>query len=208
MINRLWGKKIGMTQVFSDDHKVVPVTVIDLTPWVITRLKTKERDGYDALQLGCIKPRHSEKPFDTSWLKSSQDYFSVFKEIKLSQAPTDFSVGQVLDNSIFFAENNFVDVTGTSIGHGFQGGVKRHGFTGGLASHGSKLGRRPGSVGNMRSQGRVIKGTRMAGHMGVDTCKMQNLKVIKYDPQAHIVLIKGSVPGKSGSLVLLERKSR
>jgi len=208
MINRLWGKKIGMTQVFSDDHKVMPVTVIDLTPWVVTRIKTKERDGYDALQLGCIKPRHSEASFDPSWLKTSREYFSMMKEVPLSQEPTDFNVGQMIDASIFLNEGDYINITGTTIGRGFQGGVKRHGFVGGVASHGSTLGRRPGSIGNMRSQGRVIKGTRMAGHMGAVTSQMQNLKVIKYDPQAHIVLIKGSVPGKSGSLLLLERKSR
>ena len=206
MISGLWGRKIGMTQVFSDDQKVVPVTVIDLARWVVTQVKTQARDGYDAVQLGCVKKRYVTVPFSAEWLKVGSQYFSVYKEVRLS-APVHFDIGQEVDALSILSEGS-VDAFGISAGRGFQGGVKRHGFTGGVASHGSKLGRGPGSIGYMRSQGRVIKGTRMAGHMGIDTVGMQNLKIVKFDAQAQVVLIKGSVPGKTGSLIFLRKRNR
>ena len=207
MAASLWGKKIGMTQVFSTSHKVVPVTVIDLARWLVTQVKTKNVDGYSAVQLGCVKKRFEDSEFTSSWMEEPQKYFSVRKEVRLPQDLTqDLQIGSALNINDVIAKGDNVDVVGVSIGRGFQGGVKRHGFTGGVASHGSKLGRKPGSLGYMRSQGRVIKNKRMPGHMGVDRCMIKNLEIVQIEPQARIVLVKGSVPGKSGSLVYVKKR--
>lgn len=207
MINGFWGTKIGMTQVFSDDHKVVPVTVIDLARWVVTQVKTTQKDGYSAVQLGCVKKRFEASEFSSSWMEEPQKYFSVRREVRLVEDLTqDLQVGSAFNINEFITKGDNVDVVGVSIGRGFQGGVKRHGFTGGVASHGSKLGRKGGSLGFMRSQGRVMKNKRMPGHMGVDRCMIKNLEVVQIEPQARIVLVKGSIPGKSGSLVYLKKR--
>ena len=206
MINGFWGTKIGMTQVFSDDHKVVPVTVIDLARWVVTQVKTSKKDGYSAVQLGCVKKRFESNEFSSEWMEEPTKYFSVRKEVRLADDLTeDLQVGSAFNINEFITKGDNVDVVGISIGRGFQGGVKRHGFKGGRASHGDTLGRRPGSLSFMRSQGRVMKGKRMAGHMGVDRCMIKNLEIVQIEPQARIVLVKGSVPGKSGSLVYLKK---
>ncbi len=206
MINGFWGTKIGMTQVFSDDHKVVPVTVIDLARWFVTQIKTVEKDGYSAVQLGCVKKRYESSEFSSDWMQEPHKYFSVRKEVRLQKnLEKDFSVGSAVNIDDIIAKGDNVDVIGTTIGRGFQGGVKRHGFKGGRASHGDKLGRKNGSLGYMRSQGRVIKNKRMPGHMGVDRCMIKNLEIVQIEPQGRIVLVKGSVPGKSGSLVYLRK---
>lgn len=204
MISGLWGKKIGMTQVFADNGKVVPVTVIDVAHWIVTQIKTKERDGYDAVQLGCLKRSFEGKEFTPSWLQDTQHYFSVLKEVHIA-ATHDMQVGKSADIDSLLAKGDSVNVFGVTIGRGFQGGVKRHGFKGGPASHGDNLGRKPGSIGYMRSRGRVIKGWRMAGHMGTDRRVMKNLEIIRIEADAHVVLVKGSVPGKSGSLVYMQK---
>lgn len=205
MINGFWGTKIGMTQVFSDDHKVVPVTVIDLARWLVTQVKTKNVDGYSAVQLGCVKKRFESEDFSSEWMKNPEKYFSTRKEVRLVNDLENVAVGSSIDIDTVIAKGDNVDVVGITIGRGFQGGVKRHGFKGGRASHGDKLGRKPGSLGNMRSQGRVIKNKRMPGHMGVDRCMIKNLEIVQIEPQSRIVLVKGSVPGKSGSLVYLKK---
>ncbi len=207
MINGFWGRKIGMTQVFSDDHKVVPVTVIDLARWLVTQVKTKQKDGYSAVQLGCVKKRYESNEFSSEWMDEPHKYFSERKEVRFAEdLAQGLQVGSPFSIDEFIAKGDNVDIVGTSIGRGFQGGVKRHGFTGGVASHGSKLGRKGGSLGYMRSQGRVIKNKRMPGHMGVDRCMIKNLEIVQIEPQARIVLVKGSVPGKSGSLVYLKKR--
>jgi len=206
MINGLWGRKIGMTQVFSHDHKVVPVTAIDVSNWFITRVKTKERDGYDAAQLGLLKKQFAQSEFSSEWLKAPQKYFTIFKEVRFVDGDVTLTAGQPADLNLVLAQGDDVDVFGVTIGRGFQGGVKRHGFAGGPASHGSKLGRGPGSLSFMRSQGRVKKNQRMAGHMGTEQRVMKNLKVMKIQPDAHVILVKGSVPGKSGSLVFVRKR--
>lgn len=206
MVNGLWGRKIGMTQVFSDKNKVVPVTAIDLSNWFVTALKNKERDGYDAVQLGQIRNRYRDQEFSADWLNNRTKYFTVFKEVRVLENNAQISIGQTGDAVFALNQGDSVDVFGITIGHGFQGGVKRHGFTGGPASHGGKLGRAPGSLGYMRSQGRVIKGKRMPGHMGVDRRVMKNLEVVRIETDAKVVLIKGSVPGKSGSLVFVKKR--
>lgn len=206
MVNGLWGRKVGMTQVFSDASKVVPVTLIDLADWYVTQVKTKEKDGYQAVQLGCIKSKFAGKEFLADWIKDTKKYFSALKEVRLKEEAEMPSVGQRLDMSAVLEQGNAVDVFGVSIGRGFAGGMKRHGFSGGRASHGDKLGRGPGSMGNMRSRGRVIKGKKLPGHFGVEQHVIKNLEIIKIEPQAQIVLVKGSVPGKTGSLVFLKKR--
>lgn len=205
MVDGLWGKKIGMTQIFSDDHKIVPVTVIDVADWFVTQVKTTSRDGYDAVQIGRVRERYSGQDFSAEWLKSSKKYFSVMKEVRFFDEVMSVEVGQVFDIASLFDKGAAVDVFGITIGRGFQGGVKRHGFKGGRASHGDTLGRGPGSIGYMRSRGRVIKGQRMAGHMGVEQRVMKNLEVIRVEPTSKIMIVKGSVPGKSGSLVFVRK---
>ena len=205
MVNGLWGKKIGMTQVFSDDNKVVPVTVIDISNWYITQIKTKEKDGYTAVQIGRVKDRFAKESFSNSWLSDPQKYFSSFKEVPVDEEAAGVEVGQAADAAQFVAEGDMVDVFGITKGAGFQGVVKRHGFAGGGASHGSTFGRRPGSLSFMRTRGRVVKGKAMPGHMGVQRRVMKNLEVVKVEPDARVLVVKGSVPGKSGSLVFVRK---
>ena len=206
MISGFWGKKIGMTQVFSASHKVVPVTVIDFSRWVVTQVKTQTQDGYYAVQLGCVKDRFNVADFSPEWLTQASKYFVAQKEVRLKSEVADtMHLGQTVKAADIVQSGDFVDVVGTTIGRGFQGGVKRYGFKGGRGSHGDKLGRGPGSLSHMRSQGRVIKGKRLPGHMGVDRCMIKKLEIVQIEPQGQIVLVKGSVPGKSGSFVFLKK---
>ena len=204
MIAGLWGKKVGMTQLFTED-RVVPVTAIDIAQWIITQIKTIEVDGYNALQVGCLKSKYAKDTFSVEWLKKPRQYFGQLKEIKLTEPAQDLTVGQTIDFGAVIAEGENVDVFGTTIGRGFQGVVKRHRFRGSPGSHGSTMGKRPGSISHMRAQGKVIKGKKLPGHMGVDRCIMQNLEVIKFEKDANTVFIKGSIPGKPGSLVFIRK---
>jgi len=204
MIKGLWGKKIGMTQVFAQD-KLVPVTAIDLSNWIVTNIRTQQRDGYEAVQLGCLRKRYTPEQFTSAWIKSPNKYFSVFKEIRFADKAADVEIGKVLDWKTILSEGATVDVSGTTKGCGFAGGMRRHGFSGGPKSHGSNFKRIPGSVSFMRSQGRVIKGKRMAGHMGMLSRMMKNLAVVKVLQDVPVILVKGSVPGKAGSLVFVRK---
>jgi large subunit ribosomal protein L3 len=204
MIRGLWGKKIGMTQIFKNDSTVIPVTVIDTSCWVITQIKTQEHDSYNAVQVGLLRNKAQKDKFDNSWLKTTQKYFSILKEVKVENV-ADFTVGQTVDFYSQLQEGSLVDVLGTSKGHGFAGVVRRHGFGGGRATHGSKFHRAPGSSSFMRGKGRVIKGKRFPGHMGDAQRVVKNLEIIKVDPNAEVILVKGAVPGKSGSLVFVRK---
>lgn len=207
MVNGLWGKKIGMTQVFTAENKVVPVTVIDVSNWYITQIKTKENDGYDAIQVGYIKPRFSGKEFTQEWISAPKKHFGFLREIRLADTVEGLTIGQITNLDSVLSNGDYVDVWGVTKGAGFAGAMRRHNFSGGRGSHGAKLGRAPGSLGFMRSEGKVIKGKKLPGHMGVDSRVMQNLKVIKTESAAGVVLIKGTIPGKAGSLVFV-KKSR
>lgn len=204
MVTGLWGKKVGMTQVFSD-NKVAPVTVIDFSHWFVTNVKTQERDGYQAIQVGRVKDKYVQETFSTEWIKKSQQYFSVVREIKIDGELGDIKIGQPADFQTLVAQGDKVDVFGITKGCGFAGVMRRHGFTGGVASHGSMMGKRPGSISFMRSQGRVIKGKKLPGRMGNQKQVMRNLEVVRVEPDAQIVLVKGSVPGKAGSLVFIRK---
>jgi len=205
MMRGLWGKKIGMTQVFSDKQKVVPVTAIDVSQWYVTQIKTKETDGYNAVKLGHVKDKYAEQEFSLQWLTEPRKYFSAFKEVPVSEDTLSAVVGQSADVATILAQGDNVDVFGKTKGAGFQGVVKRHGFAGGRASHGATFGRFTGSLSFMRSRGRVIKGKLMPGHMGTEQQVMKNLEIIKVEPEARLLLVKGSIPGKSGSLVFIRK---
>jgi large subunit ribosomal protein L3 len=202
----LWGKKIGMTQVFAE-NKVVPVTVIDVAHWYITNVRTQERDGYNAVQVACLRDRYQNTPFETNWIKSPKKYFSFVREINVEADPAtlNLEVGKPADVLAGVQEGQKVDVFGTSKGRGFCGVVKRHGFTGGGASHGSRMGDRPGSLSYMRSQGRVPKGKKLPGHFGDESKFVSNLKVINVRPEQNVILLKGAVPGGSGSLIFIRK---
>lgn len=203
MTHEFWGKKIGMTQVFAAD-KVVPVTAIDVSNWVVTQIKTQENDGYNAVQIGLPRDRYAGQTFSADWLKKAKKHFVHMREIKLADV-AGFTVGQSADFYAQLAQGDKVNVMGISSGHGFKGVVQRHGFSGGGAAHGSTLGKAPGSMSFMRSRGRVIKGKRLPGHMGTLQRVMQGLEVVKVEQDARILLVKGSIPGKSGSLVFVKK---
>lgn len=206
MINGFWGRKVGMTQLFSGD-RVVPVTLVDASSWVVVGHKTQGRDGYNALQLACPRKRYQGESFSTSWLKDKKHYFLFVKEVKVNEPVDSFEVGKTIDLSAYFAEGEKLDATGTTKGCGFAGVMRRHNFAGGRGSHGCKQGARPGSISSLRTCGKVFKGKGMPGHMGVDQKTMQNLYVIKILKEQNVLAVKGSIPGKAGSLVFL-RKSR
>ncbi len=204
MVKGLWGRKIGMTQVFSGD-KVVPVTVIDVAHWVITNVKTQERDGYQAVQVGCVKKRYAQKAFSAAWLKKPKEHFSAVREIHLNDGSYEAIIGQPVDFSKIVALGDTVDVFGKTKGCGFAGVVKRHRFAGPPGSHGSTMGKRPGSIGTFATQGKVIKGKKMPGRMGNKQRVMRNLDVVKVEAEANFIAVKGSIPGKTGSLVFIRK---
>jgi large subunit ribosomal protein L3 len=203
MIQGLIGRKLGMTQVFDDRGVVHPVTVVEAGPCVVTQVKTDEKDGYAALQLGFGLDNRLNRP-ERGHRQASGFMSRHLREVKAENV-ADYSVGQVLQADVF-AEGEIVDVTGTSKGKGFQGGVKRHGFAGGPKTHGqSDRHRAPGSIGSSATPGRVFKGMRMAGHMGNERVTVQNLKVIRVDTERNLLLIEGSVPGPNQGLLIIRR---
>ncbi|MBD5198160.1 MAG: 50S ribosomal protein L3 [Bacteroidales bacterium] len=202
----LIGKKIGMTSVFSADGKNVPCTVIEVGPCVVTQVKTVETDGYNALQLGfgAQKEKHLTQPEIGHFKKAGVDPQRYLVEFKGFEG--DYKMGDTITVDMF-SESDFVDVVGTSKGKGFQGVVKRHGFGGvGQSTHGqhNRL-RAPGSVGACSYPAKVFKGMRMAGQMGNERVTVQNLQVVKIIPEHNLMMIKGSVPGAKGSIVMIEK---
>ena len=202
----LIGKKIGMTSVFSADGKNVPCTVIEVGPCVVTQLKTADKDGYEAVQIGFEekKAKHTTKPMEGHFKKAGvapQRHLAEFSGFN-----SELKLGDTLTVDLF-AEGDFVDIQGVSKGKGYQGVVKRHGFGGvGQATHGqhNRL-RAPGSVGACSYPAKVFKGMRMAGQMGNRKVTVQNLQVVKTLPEHNLLMIKGSIPGAKGSIVLIEK---
>ncbi len=193
MIQGMIGKKLGMSQVFDDTGLAHPVTVLEVGPCVVTQIKTPERDGYSAVQLGFGLDKRLNRP-ERGHRQASGFMSRTLREVNVDDA-SEYAVGQVVKADTF-AEGDLVDVIGTSKGRGFQGGVKRHGFRGGPKTHGqSDRLRAPGSIGSSATPGRVFKGMRMAGRMGNDRVTVQNLKVLRVDPERNLLLVKGSVPG-------------
>lgn len=204
MITGIWGRKIGMTQVFAND-KVVPVTAINIEDWYVTNVKTVERDGYDAVQVGSVKDRFKDEKYSKEWIKTPNRYFSFIREISLKQSTTDFVIGKRIDFSQLVTSGEKVDVRAKTIGKSFAGVVKRHRFGGPRASHGCTMGKRPGSIGSLVKSGHVIKGKRLPGHMGCDNQMMRNLEIVMVEASTKTLLVKGSIPGKAGSLVFVRK---
>ncbi|HSD95192.1 MAG TPA: 50S ribosomal protein L3 [Syntrophales bacterium] len=200
----LIGRKLGMTQIFAADGNSVPVTVIEAGPCVVIQKKTEETDGYNAIQLGFDRKRQKNvtKPLQGHFAKADRGFFRVLREFK-TQAAVELEPGQELTASIF-AVGDFVDVTGTSKGRGFAGGVKRHGFRGGKASHGSMFHRAPGSIGASAAPSRVFKGQRLPGHMGDVRKTVQNLLIMGVRPELNVILVKGAVPGSKNGIVVIK----
>ncbi len=212
MIEGLIGKKIGMTEVFEEDGRVVPVTAIKAGPCFVVQKKTKDVDGYSALQLGFedIKPQRVKKPLMGHFRKAGSPPLRALNEFRVVEDDLgSYKAGDVITSEIF-KEGDLVDVTGTSKGRGFAGVMKRHGFSGGPDAHGSMTHRKPGSVGSHSFPAKVWKGQRMAGHYGAERVTAQGLKIIRVDTEKNLILVKGSVPGPSGSLVVIKhtRKGR
>ena len=196
------GRKAGMTQVFTKDGKVVPVTVVEVNPNVVTQIKTKETDGYEAVQIGYMDKKQSRanKSEIGHAKKANTNPKRFLKELRDVNV-TEYALGQELTASTFTVGEK-VDVTGTSKGKGYQGVIKRHGQSEGPKTHGSRYHRRPGSLGTMRPM-RVLKGKKLAGHMGVDTVTVQNLEIIEVSETENYILVSGNVPGAKDSLVLI-----
>lgn len=208
MVEGLIGKKIGMTQVFDDLGNVVPVTVIQAGPCVVVQRKTRDRDGYEAVQLGLVearKPPRVNKPMEGHF--GDVPPTRVLREFGLSaeEDGEDLKVGaQVLASDVFKVDEK-VDVAGKSIGRGFQGVIKRHGFHGGRATHGSMFHRAPGSIGQSAHPSRVFPGMKAPGQMGNVQITMRRLKVVRIDEENNLLLVKGSVPGSRGDYLEITR---
>ena len=204
-IKGILGTKLGMTQVFDEDNRVVPVTVVEAGPCVVTQIRTEEKDGYSAIQIayGDIEPRKVNKPQSGHFAKAGVTPRRYVTEIRMDDV-SDYEVGQDVTVELF-GDVKFVDVTGTTRGHGFAGAMKRHGFAGQGAAHGNQAAhRRVGGIGACATPGRVFKGTRMAGRMGNNRVTTQNLKLFKVDADSNLLLIKGAVPGIRGGLVTVK----
>ena len=198
----LIGRKVGMTQVFLPNGTMVGVSVVQVTPNTVTRLRTDERDGYTAVQLGAGERRRLTKPL-AGQLKDLPRVRTI-REFRLDSAD-DYEVGQQITVADVFAEGDLVDVTGVSKGKGFAGTIKRHNFSRGPKTHGSDNYRKPGSIGPGTTPGRVYKGLKMGGHMGDDRVTLKKLRVIRVDAERNLILVKGSVPGAPGALTFVKK---
>lgn len=194
------GKKIGMTQIFDEKGSVIPVTAIEAGPCVVAQVKTDETDGYTAVQLGFgeIKDKHITKPEKGHFAKAGIPNKKHLREFRMDAI--DVKVGDEVKADVFTAGEK-IDVQGTTKGKGFQGVIKRHGQSRGPMGHGSMYHRRPGSMGSTSTPGRVFKGKKLPGHMGVQTVTIQNLEVVRIDLDKNVILVKGSVPGVKGALL-------
>ena len=189
------GKKLGMTQIFTEEGIVVPVTVVEAGPNVVTQVKTVEKDGYNAIQVGF------EDAKEKSLNKPQKGHLAAANVLK--KHLEEFTVGQEIKADLFAAGEK-IDVTGTSKGKGFQGPIKRHGQSRGPESHGSRYHRRPGSMGACSFPGRVFKNKKLAGHMGSVKVTVQNLEVVRVDADKNLILVKGAIPGPKGSMVTIK----
>lgn len=206
MAKGILGKKLGMTQIFEADGRLIPVTVVEAGPCVVLQNKTGETDGYNAVQLGFgeIKEKHTTKPMKGHFDKAGVAPVKFVRELRLA-APSEYAVGDKIAADIF-AAGELIDASGVSRGKGFAGTIKRHNFSRGPMKHGSKSHREPGSMGPMHSGpgGRVIKGKKLPGRMGNANVTVQRLTVVKVDAERNLILVKGAIPGATGSYVVLK----
>jgi large subunit ribosomal protein L3 len=198
----LIGRKVGMTQVFEDDGTMVAVSVVAIEPNTVTRLRTPERDGYTAVQLGTDVTKTLSKP--RAGQLGDLPRLRTIREFRVDEL-AEYELGQTLKLDDVFVAGDDVDVTGVSKGKGFAGHVKRHNFRRGPKSHGSDHHREPGSIGPGTTPGRVYKGLRMAGHMGDETVTVKKVRVVRTDPDRNLLLVKGSLPGARGGLILVKK---
>jgi large subunit ribosomal protein L3 len=205
MLRGFLGRKIGMSQVFETDGSVVPVTVIEAGPCIVTQIKTQETDGYEAVQLGFGEVKKRNEPMK-GHLKNSR-LVRHLREVKADDL-TEFQVGQQIGVNIF-EPGELVDVIAQSKGRGFAGTVKRHGFSGGPRTHGqSDRTRAPGSIGGGTRPGKIFKGLRMAGHMGDQKVTVKNLRVVRVNPERNLLLLKGGVPGAPNGLLMIRKTGK
>jgi len=199
------GKKLGMTQIFTEDGTRVPVTVVQAGPCIVTQKKLQDVDGYSAVQVGfeSIEAARANKPQLGHCTKSGHGVFRHLKEIKLSNS-ADLNLGDTLTVDQFLP-GDYVDVTGTSIGKGFQGVIKRWNFKGGRASHGSRFHRAPGSIGASATPSRVFKNKKMPGQMGNEKVTVQGLQIVRVDSGENLLLIKGAIPGHKNNIVIIKQ---
>ena len=197
------GKKIGMTQIFTEHGEVIPVTVVEAGPVVVTQIKTTENDGYTAIQVGFgdAKEKSLNKP-QKGHLAAANTLKKHLKEFRVDSVE-EYTVGQEIKADLF-AAGELIDVTGISKGKGFQGPIKRHGQSRGPETHGSRYHRRPGSMGACSFPGRVFKNKKLAGHMGSVKVTVQNLEVVRVDADKNFILVKGAIPGAKGSVVTIK----
>jgi large subunit ribosomal protein L3 len=206
MVTGLIGKKVGMTQVFEDDGTVHPATVIKAGPCVVVQAKTASTDGYESVQLGLVEERPAKvgKPLAGHYKKAAVPPTRMRREVKLAPGSDPLKAGDQVLVSIF-SNGERVDVTATSRGKGFQGVVRRHHFAGGAATHGSMFHRAPGSIGASSFPSRVIKGMRAAGRMGGGRVTVRNLKVLRVDPENHLLIVRGGIPGAPTGYVMIRK---
>ena len=203
MKKALLGKKVGMTQIFDENGKVIPVTVIEAGPCTVVQVKTKDADGYEAVQLGFgeVKAKKVTKPAAGHFKKANVEPKKHLREFRLEEI--SYNVGDELKADVFTAGES-VDITGTTKGKGFQGVIKRHGQSRGPMGHGSMYHRRPGSMGPTSTPGRVFKGKKLPGHMGMQQVTIQNLEIVSVDLDKNVILVKGSVPGNKGAILKIK----
>ncbi len=201
------GKKVGMTQVYAEDGRAIPATVIEAGPCVVVQRKSKDKDGYTAVQLGLVegkKVKHVTKPMKGHFDKAGLPPCRVLREFRVEEG-AEVKVGDKVSVSLFSPGDN-VSVVGVSKGKGFQGVVKRHHFRGGAATHGSMFHRAPGSIGASAFPSRVLKGMRAGGHMGQERVTARNLEVVRVDAEKNILVVRGSVPGAGGGYLVVNKK--
>jgi large subunit ribosomal protein L3 len=203
MVSTILGRKLGMTQVWSEDDRLLPVTVIEAGPCVVSQVKTVKRDGYSAAQIafGDIKESKVNRPMKGHFDKAGVDPKRHIIEVRLDGDGL-VKVGETLTVEMFEAGTS-VHVSGTSKGKGFAGVMKRHNFSGGPGGHGSHFHRAPGSIGQASTPSRVFRGSRMAGQMGNETVTVRNLEIVKVDPEQNLLIVKGAVPGAKGALLTI-----
>ena len=205
MVKEIYGKKIGMTQIFDENGVAIPVTAIEAMPLTVVAKKTQDKDGYNAIvvSFGDIKEKNANKPHKGVFEKAGVEVQKYLKEIKVENVD-DYEIGSKITVDTFTTEDS-VDVQGTSKGKGFQGVIKRHGQHRGPMGHGSMYHRRPGSMGSTTTPGRVFKGKKLPGHMGSQTSTILNLNVVKVDADKNVILVKGSIPGAKKSIVRVRK---
>ncbi len=205
MVAGIWGCKVGMTQIFAKD-KVIPVTIVDVSHWVVTNIKTKKVDGYNALQVACVRKRYRNEKSSRDWIKKPKKYFSFIKNISVEDnVSSEIIIGQPVNFYSEFIKGNKVDVFGKTKGRGFAGVVKRHNFGGPPGSHGATMGKRPGSIGSVAACGKVVKGKKMPGRLGNQQRVMKNLEIIEMKKDTKALFIQGSIPGKAGTFVFIRK---